>query len=148
MNSKDFKDAFSEKAVHHGFEKAHGGWFKDSKECIVVLDLQKSNYGNYYELNKKIYIQGMFGATHTKSKDLVKKNSGDVFRRQPNKYQDIFNLENHIDDSGRAALLNDFFLEFVLPFTNTSLSRDGLLQLAEKKEIVLMPAISEGLSVH
>jgi hypothetical protein len=78
----------------------------------------------------------------------VKKNSGDVFRRQPNKYQDIFNLENHIDDSGRAALLNDFFLEFVLPFTNTSLSRDGLLQLAEKKEIVLMPAISEGLSVH
>jgi len=44
--------------------------------------------------------------------------------------------------------LNDFFLEFVLPFTNTSLSRDGLLQLAEKKEIVLMPAISEGLSVH
>ena len=33
----------------------------------------KSNFGDYYELNIKIFIQGMFGNMCTRSKDLVKK---------------------------------------------------------------------------
>lgn len=73
MNSKDFKGAFNQIARKYSFEKAYSGWFKESKECIAVLDLQKSNYGDYYELNIKIFIQGAFGSVYRKGKDLVKK---------------------------------------------------------------------------
>lgn len=73
MDSKDFKGAFNEIARKSGFEKACGGWFKESDECIAVLDLQKSNYGDYYELNIKLFVQGMFGNHYVKGKDLVKR---------------------------------------------------------------------------
>ena len=61
MESKEFKNVFEKVAKANNFEKAFGGWFKESTECIVVLCLQKSNFGDYYELNIKIFIQGMFG---------------------------------------------------------------------------------------
>jgi len=48
MENKEFKKLFDIIARNHGFESAFGGWFKESNECIVVLDLQKSNFGNYY----------------------------------------------------------------------------------------------------
>jgi len=73
MDTKEFKRLFDEVAKSHNFERAFGGWFKESHECIVVLDLQKSNYGGYYYLNLKIYIQGVFNKHYSKSKDLVKK---------------------------------------------------------------------------
>ena len=61
MESKEFKNVFEKVAKANNFEKAFGGWFKESTECIVILCLQKSNFGDYYELNIKIFIQGMFG---------------------------------------------------------------------------------------
>ena len=73
MNSKEFKKLFGEVAKSRGFENAFGGWFIDSPESIVVLDLQKSNYEDYYEMNLKIYIQGMFGNFYSRNKDLIKK---------------------------------------------------------------------------
>lgn len=64
MDSKEFKSIFDEVAKRSSFEKAFGGWFRESSECIAVLDLQKSNFGDYYELNIKIFIQGVFGNTY------------------------------------------------------------------------------------
>lgn len=81
MDSKEFKKLFGEVAKSNGFERAFGGWFKDSVESIVVLDLQKSNFGDYYEMNIKIYVQGIFGNSYSKNKDLVKKDTGDIFIR-------------------------------------------------------------------
>ena len=52
MESKEFKKVFEKVAKANNFEKAFGGWFKESTECIVVLCLQKSNFGDYYELNQ------------------------------------------------------------------------------------------------
>ena len=93
MESKEFKNVFEKVAKANNFEKAFGGWFKESTECIVVLCLQKSNFGDYYELNIKIFIQGMFGNKYTRSKDLVKKNVGDVFTRQPSDYSNVLDFD-------------------------------------------------------
>lgn len=40
MDSKEFKNLFDTIATGNGFEKAFGGWFTDSTECIIALDLQ------------------------------------------------------------------------------------------------------------
>ena len=66
MESKDFRKLFNEIAKNNGFEPAFGGWFKESDECIVALYLQKSNFGNYYELNIKTFVQGLFGNLYKK----------------------------------------------------------------------------------
>lgn len=66
METKDFRNLFKDLAKKNGFESAFGGWFKESNECIFVLDLMKSNFGNNYYLNIKIFIQGSFGIYYQK----------------------------------------------------------------------------------
>lgn len=146
MNSKEFKKLFGEIAKSSGFESAFGGWFRNSPECIVVIDLQKSNFGDYYEMNIKIYIQGMFGNLYSRSKDLVKKDTGDVFTRQPSEYKSVFDFDEPRDDERRKADLAKLFSDFIVPFTDKALSKLGIKELAEKGEITLLPAVKEELA--
>lgn len=145
MNNKEFKNKFSNIAKSKGFESSFGGWFKESTECIVVLDLQKSNFGDYYEMNIKIYIQGMLGNDYVKNKDLIKKDTGDIFRRQPSEYRDVFDFDEPMDDEKRKKRLEQLFSEFIVPFTNKASSKSGIRELAEKGEINLLPAIKNEL---
>lgn len=146
MDSKEFKKVFGEVAKSTGFESAFGGWFRESAESIIVLDLQKSNYGDYYEMNIKVYVQGMFGNNYTRNKDLVKKDTGDIFRRQPPEYKDVLDFDTPVDDEKRRERLAKLFSEFIVPFTNRALSKFGIKELAEKGEITLLPAVKKELA--
>lgn len=79
MDNKKFKQLFNDVARLYDFEQAYGAWFLESPECIVVLELQKSYFGNYYELNIKSFVQGAFGNHYVKSKDLAKGDMGRLF---------------------------------------------------------------------
>lgn len=146
MDSKEFKNIFDEIAKSNGFEKAFGGWFRESPECIIVLDLQKSNFGDYYELNIKVFVQGMFGNTYVKGKDLVKKHTGDIFTRQPNNYKNVFDFDTSMDDDKRKQGIEELFSEFIKPFTDKALSRQGLKELEVQEKIFLLPAVKEELA--
>ena len=73
-----------------------------------MLDLQKSKFGDYYELNIKIYIQGIFGMDYERNKNLVKKETGNLFRRKPIEYKSIFDFENKMEEIKRKDLLDNF----------------------------------------
>ncbi|SMC48683.1 DUF4304 domain-containing protein [Moheibacter sediminis] len=146
MDSKEFKKLFGEVAKSNGFESAFGGWFKDSAESIVVLDLQKSNFGDYYEMNIKIFIQGMFGNSYSRSKDLVKRDIGNIFTRQPPEYKSVFDFDEPMDDEKRKEKLEQLFSKFIVPFSDKALSKSGIRELAEKGEITLLPAVKEELA--
>ncbi len=133
-------------AKSNDFESAFSGWFKESNECVVVLDLQKSNYGNYYELNIKTFIQGMFGRHYTKCKDLVKNDTGHFFGRQPKEYNCVLDLDSQIDDDLRRAKLDSLFKDFIVPTTNKTLTRAGLGELA-KSGVFLLPAVKKELGL-
>ena len=143
-----FKRLFGEIAVKSGFQSAFGGWFKESSECIFVLDLQKSNFGDYYDLNIKLFIQGVFDKVYVKNKDLVKKEVGDIFRRQPNDFNDVFKLDNSMNDIERRTKLEKLFLYFIIPFSNNVLTRAGIKELAEKSELFILPAIKKELNIN
>jgi hypothetical protein len=143
MNSKEFKNYFNDVARLHGFEKAFGGWFKISSECILVLDLQKSNYGDYYEMNVKIFIQGMFGSHYIKSKNLVKRDIGNIFTRQPKEFGDVFVFDIEMVDDQRIEKLNRLFNEFIVPFAEKAMSISGIRELQKEGVIFIMPAVEE-----
>ena len=145
MDSKEFKSIFDVVAKRSSFEKAFGGWFRESSECIAVLDLQKSNFGDYYELNIKIFIQGVFGNTYVKGKDLVKKHPGDIFTRQPDNYKDVLDFDAAMEDAKRKERLENLFNEFIVPFTSKALTRLGIKELAEQDKVFLLPAVKEEL---
>ncbi len=145
MENKNFKKLFDEIAKKSGFEAAFGGWFKESPECIVALYLQKSNFGNYYELNIKTFIQGLFGNSYTKSKDLKYATSA-IFTRQPKEYNDVLDLENPMEIETRRDRLEKLFNDFIVPDTNQTLSRAGIIELA-RNGVFILPAVKKELGI-
>lgn len=147
MESKEFKNVFDIVAKSYGFEKAFSGWFKESSECIAVLDLQKSNFGDYYELNIKIFVQGMFGNNYTKNKDLVKKDTGDIFTRQPKEFRDVFDFDIAIEDSIRKQRLEILFHEYIVPYIDKTLTKNSIKEFVKRGELSLLPAVKSELGL-
>jgi hypothetical protein len=148
METTDFKKIFGEIAKENGFERAHEGWFKESPEVILVLDLQKSNFGNNYYLNIKLFIQGTFGNTYSKSKKLVKTDGGNIFLRQPDNYSNLLNLDVSLEESDRKEGLRKMFSEFITPFSNKTNTKEGIKELHKKGELFILPAVKEELSIQ
>lgn len=147
MDVKEFKELFSNVAIANGFSAAHGGWFQESTECVVDLDLQKSAFGNYFELNIKIFVQGLFGQRYTRTKEMVKKLPGDVFLRPPDRHKLSLDLERvgSRDDCRRA--LESLFQDFVTPRATDALSRTGLVSLNACGLVHLLPAVRRELQI-
>lgn len=146
MDSKEFKNVFNEIAKANDFKKAFSGWYKESPECIAILELQKSNFGDYYQLNIKIFIQGVFDKSYFPSKDLIKGSMGHINSSETNDYKNVFDFDEPLDDTIRKERLKELFIKHIVPFTNKSLSKSGIRDLAEKGEIFILPAIKEELS--
>lgn len=144
MEPKEFKRVFSKVSKAHGFEYNYAAWFKESDDCIVFLDLQRSNYGPYYQLMIKTYIHFVFGTRYQKSKELVK-DVGDTFRSTPTEYKDFFDLERVGDEADLTEKLNKVFSEFIVPYTNRALNRREIVELGKEGIVVLLPAVEKNL---
>lgn len=146
MNKPEFKKIFGKAATHNGLVRAYGGWFQESCECIVVLDLQTSNYSNLLYLNIKVFLRGGFPDYYGDievNRDLVKKHVGDVFTRPPERYNDLFDLENTITDFERSSLIDRLFADYLVELIESALSRNGLKYLAKKGEILLTEPVAK-----
>ena len=143
MDSKEFRKRFGEMAKSYGFKSAFGGCYKESSECIFVLLLQKSYYGNLYYLNVKTYIQGVFGKKYIPDKGTMKKYMGNIFNRQPSEYNFLFDLEFAMSDEDRIQTLKKFFDDFVVPYEAKALSVSGIRELAQEKRILLISNVKD-----
>lgn len=146
MNSKEFRKAFERVAKSYGFQSAFGCCYKTSPECIFVLELQKSYFGDYYLLNVKTFIQGCFGQKHVIAKDCIKKYMGDVFNRQPPQYFPIFNFDIDIPDEKRMEMLTEFFDDFVVPYSEKNLTISGIRELGKKGKLLLLDSVEKELN--
>jgi len=145
MENKNFKKLFDEVAKNNGFKFSCGGWFKESDECIVILYLQKSNFGNYYELTIKTFVQGLFGRFYKKDKEL-KFATSDVFSSQPQECNDVLDLENLMEVETRKERLEKLFNDFIVPDANQTLSRAGIIELA-RNGVFILPAVKKELGI-
>lgn len=145
MNSKEFKKKFGEVAKMNGFKSAFSGWFKESAESIVVLELQKSSFSNSNYLNIKIFIQGAFERIYMPCKDLIKSSTGHITTQIRDK--DILDFDNSMRDEDRNAKLEQLFIDFIVPFSEKALSKFGIIELAEKGRITLLPAVKLELKI-
>ncbi len=146
MDASAFKKLFSIVSERNQFIAAFGGWFRDSSETIIVLDLQKSNYGNYFEVNVKIYVQGLFGNNYIKGKDLVKKLTGDVFLRVPGSFRNALDLNSALNPDEREKDIEKLFSDYLVPLSTEARTRSGLLRLGESGRLVLLPAVRKELN--
>ncbi|HOR83064.1 MAG TPA: DUF4304 domain-containing protein [Bacteroidales bacterium] len=145
MDSKEFKTVFDEVAKANNFKKAFGGWYKENSECIAILELQKSNFGDYYQLNIKVFIHGIFDKIYLLDKDLMKSSMGHVNSNETKEYKNILDFDELMDDNVRIDGLKELFRKHIVPFTDKTLSTSGIKELEAKGEIYLLPAVKEEL---
>ncbi|WP_291276172.1 DUF4304 domain-containing protein [Flavobacterium sp.] len=139
MENKEFKKTFGEIAKKYKFSNAFGGWFKANEECLAILELQKSSFGNNYYLNIKIFIQGAFSRVYTPNKDLIKSPIGHITNQiRDNK---IFDFDNLLESDKRKIELEEFFKDVIIPFVDKTMSISGVKELEAKGKITLLPAI-------
>jgi hypothetical protein len=147
MDSKEFKKLFGEVAKVNEFKSAFGGWYKESSECITVLELQKSNFGDYYQLLIKVFIQGAFKSTYTPNKELIKSSLGHITANETPEYRAVLDFDEPMEDNIRKERLEKLFINHIVPFTNRALSKAGIKDLANKGEVFLLPAVKEELAI-
>lgn len=145
MDKKEFKRQFGQIAISHGFDYLYSAWNKKSDKCMIILDLQKSNYSELYYLNIKVYIKGLFNEPYELSKSLIKHGVGDIFIRQPDEYSVAFDLESELSDVERIVLLEALFVDFLIPFSRECMTIIGIKNLLEKESIFLLPAVKNEL---
>jgi len=143
MDNKEFKLVFGKIAKTHNFRKVFGGWYKESPECLALLELQKSNFGNYYQPNIKIFIQGVFGKTYLPDKNLFNNSVGHVNSGVTKDFRNVFDFDAPIDDNLRVERLREIFDNHIVPFTDKALSKSVIRALAASGQIILLPAIKE-----
>ncbi len=141
MEAKKFKTMFGGIAAHHGFYTGGGGWHRELLMGLFVLDLQKSNFGQYFELNLKLFLQKKAPREAASLKKLTKSMSGDIFRRQPEQYRAAFDLESGISVVEREKLLARLFDEIIEQIAAGASSPSGLLGLRDQGVIFLMPNV-------
>ncbi len=144
MEVKEFKKLFGTIAEENGFTAKFGGWFKESSDCIVALDLQRSNFSALYYLNVDIFIQKLFGESYVIGKKLLR-NPGTIFRRQPNDFDAALDLSALMSNPERKEKIEALFKDFLVPFAEKALTLSGLKELAKKNEIFLLPRVKERL---
>lgn len=145
MNLKVLKRTFAEITKSIGLETKFGGFVKETEEVIIVLLFQKSNYSSQVYLNIKLYIQGVFGKNYQLSREMVVNDVGDVFRRAPKDYDQIFDLGSDLPDNERIEYLKKFIDEFLSGFVQQVSTVKGIMSLAEKGELFLLPAVKSEL---
>lgn len=145
MNLKVLKRTFAEITKSIGLETKFGGFVKETEEVVIVLSFQKSNYSSQVYLNIKLYIQGVFGKNYQLSRKMVVNDVGDVFRRVPKDYDEIFNLNTDLSDNARIEYLKKFIDEFLSGFVQQVSTVKGIMSLAEKGELFLLPAVKSEL---
>lgn len=145
MESKDLKKVLGKIAADNGYSTAHGIWYKESTDCIFTLSLQKSNFGNYFYLNLKIFIRGIFGKEYKIDKAL-KNDVGDIFRRSPKEYDQYLDFDIELADDSRISSIKKLFQEFINPFVENALKIEGIFELEKSGEVFLLPAVKGELT--
>ena len=147
IENKEFKKLFGEVAKSRGFQSIHGYWYVESVECILTLELLKSNFSNLYYLNIRTFIHGIFGKNYIKDKTLSK-GFGNITSRPPGKYHPFFDLDLAMESQVRKEGIESLFDEYLLPYSNQSLSRKGISELPDEDKRCIPLSVKEALNLE
>src|SRR4051812_3939800 len=145
METRDFKTMFAEVATSRGFVAGGGGWYRELLMGLFILALQKSNLGEYFELNLKLFLNRTVPKDAASLKKMTKSMSGDIFRRQPEQYRRAFDLGSDINMIERKRLLEELFDKVVDQIAAGADAPSGLLRLREQGVIFLLPSVEAQL---
>ncbi len=148
METKIFRRIFKRVALRYGFIFTSGVLHIEFDETITVVDLQKSDYGNYFYLNIKTFIKGSFGLYDSVTSAL-KKLPGSIFQRCPAVYDEIFDLDLDNSEVDKDKQLSTMFEQYLQPYLVKVRSKRNIIDTyqSDPKSFFLLPAVKAELGI-
>ncbi|MCB0476887.1 MAG: hypothetical protein KDC84_01920 [Crocinitomicaceae bacterium] len=151
MESKEFKILFGKIATDNGYCSAFGAWYKFEDEATVIIKLQKSNYGNYFQLLMKFYYSNVFNHSINKmDKELVNHSVSHLTFSEPKDMRDTFDLDVEISSQQRKANLTELFNIHLNVILEKAKTKNGALEMNEREEVYILPGVKNEIinSLH
>jgi len=129
---KVMSDAFGKPLKSAGFKKKKGDtWYLAKDETILVLNLQKSNYGKQYYVNLAVWLISLGDAEAPSEHQChVRLRWGALIPEEQKRIERLLNLEDlSISDEARIIAIGELLQKYVLPFFSKVGSLAGLQSL-------------------
>ena len=141
MKPPEFKRLFADVAKAHGFSAAQGGWYRELSVGLFILNLQKSNFGAYFELNLKLFLGRHAPSNSADFKRFVRTLAGDIFRRHPEEFRSAFDLSSCLLTAQRQEAISRMFCEFIDRIVLSCNNPTGILRLRDEGIFYLLPGV-------
>lgn len=132
IDKNKFKNAFAEALVNAGFVKKSNSWYLSGEDAIVVLNLQKSDHGDYYYLNVGISLKVL------SDQPFPKENHCHIQMRADNLVKSeevhLLCLGMHLEEGGEAdlSITTRLLKQEILPLTDEFLTLEQLREHYKK----------------
>ncbi|MCP4406089.1 MAG: DUF4304 domain-containing protein [bacterium] len=129
-DKKKFKQLFSEQLAQVDCVRKSNAWYKESKETIFVVELQKSNYDESYFLNLAIWLKILGENKFPKERFChIRTRAGSFFFEYGVKIANILDFNNASLDEERCEAIQWLLTENVIPLIKEAAEVKGLCRL-------------------
>ena len=126
VSGKIIEEAIAGVLKEAGFKKKGTTWYLNAHECICVVNLQKSQWGEQYYVNLGVSLKRLAPASSpNESQCHIRERLSEIV---PNKSQceKTLNLEESFPTQQRIAIITGMLREHALPFLLSLESSDGI----------------------
>jgi hypothetical protein len=111
-----------------GYSKKSGSWYRRNPETIIVLNLQKSQYGPKYYINVALWLRALGDEEAPKvNKCQIQTRLGQLVPAGLEKrLTELLDLDCDVEDMVRRTELLDLFRQHLLPLLEASSSLESL----------------------
>lgn len=135
MKHKELERWLASLMTSLGFREKAGSWFREHEETVLVVSLQKSDYGWQYYLNFGIWLKRLgeqrFPKEHLCHVRVRLTGLLDESKREP--VASALDLENVlITSEEREAILSEISDDIIRPFISAAASLSGIAELRRR----------------
>lgn len=130
-DSKLVKEALGAPLVEAGFKKKSDSWYWGNDEIVLLVNLQKSQYGNQYYVNCGVALKALGAAEFPKEHHChIRFRLAAIVSDEERKgIESVFDLENgSLLDERRKEEISKLIREIALPLLKGCSSMDGIAE--------------------
>ncbi|MES2822752.1 MAG: DUF4304 domain-containing protein [Pseudomonadota bacterium] len=136
-NSKIIIDAINPALKSHGFKKKSSNWYLYKSEVVLVVNLQKSQYGNQFYINCAVLVKALLDLEFPQEEKChirfrLDSNGTDA---PENRVKLLLDLENDsISDEDRKSELKKLITSYVLPHLEKCSTLSGITEMVNSEK--------------
>ncbi|MDB0572943.1 DUF4304 domain-containing protein [Ralstonia solanacearum] len=131
IDSKIIKMALGAPLIEAGFKKKSDSWYFGNDEVVLLVNIQKSQYGDQYYVNCGISVRSLGGVEFPKEQNChIRFRLTAIFPEEKRKeFEALFDLESELfSDHQRSEEISRIVKNIVLPILQRCSYREGIVE--------------------